>query len=176
MLEAAGRAAGLPGMTSVHRPQDVAAAARHCDLLRIAGQDMQRSGLLDAVGRVDRPVLLERGNMASVEQWLAAAEHILGRGNQQLALCEGGVRTLESAENRTLDLAGIPILRDRTHLPILVDPSACWEPRFAEALARATIASGAHGLVIAIHPQPDNTKEPALSFEELSGVMARLLS
>jgi len=155
LLEEAGRTFGLPIVTEVMHPADVERVARQADVLQIGARNMQNFSLLKEVGRVDRPVLLKRGMMASIDEWLSAAEYVLAHGNQQVILCERGIRTFETATRSTLDLSAIPVARELTHLPILVDPShACGTWRWVPAMTRAALAGGAHGVMVEIHPEP----------------------
>lgn len=139
---------------------------------------MQNFALLKEVGRVDRPVLLKRGMMASIDEWLAAAEYILAQGNQQVILCERGIRTFETATRSTLDLSAVPVVRERTHLPIIVDPShACGTWRWVADLAVAALASGAHGVMIEIHPEPEKALSDgpqSLNFGHFGNLMRRV--
>lgn len=169
LLVEAGRAVGLPVVTEVLHPADVAKVAESVDLLQLGARNMQNFSLLKEIGRVDRPVLLKRGMSASIDEWLAAAEYILAHGNQQVILCERGIRTFETATRNTLDLTSIPVVRERTHLPVIVDPShACGQRRWVTALARAALAAGAQGLMVEVHPDPAEALSDgpqALTFE-----------
>jgi 3-deoxy-7-phosphoheptulonate synthase len=116
---------------------------------------MQNFALLKTVGKTRLPVLLKRGLMASIDEWLAAAEYIMAEGNRRVILCERGIRTFETATRNTLDLSAVPVVRERTHLPIIVDPShAVGRSEWVGPLARAARAVGAHGVMIEIHPDP----------------------
>jgi len=155
LLAAAGRDAGLPVITEVLRPADVQRVARLADVLQVGARNMQNFALLREVGHAQRPVLLKRGMMSSIDEWLAAAEYILAHGNQEVILCERGIRTFETATRGTLDLTAIPVVRERTHLPVIVDPShAAGERRWVPALAHAALAAGAHGVMVEMHPRP----------------------
>jgi chorismate mutase / prephenate dehydratase len=176
LLHEAGRAYGLPIVTEVLHPADVEAVAREADVLQIGARNMQNFELLKAVGRARVPVLLKRGLMASVDEWLAAAEYVLAQGNARVILCERGIRTFETATRNTLDLSAVPVLRERTHLPIIVDPShAAGIRRWVPALSMAALAAGAHGVMIEVHPDPDNACSDGPqsldlpSFAELAG-------
>jgi chorismate mutase/prephenate dehydratase len=156
LLTAAARAYDLPIITEVLAPADVERVSEHTDILQVGARNMQNFPLLRAVGHGIRPVMLKRGMMSSIEELLQAAEYILAQGNQQVILCERGIRTFETATRNTLDLSAIPILKARTHLPILVDPShAAGERDLVPPLARAAHAVGAHGIMVEIHPHPE---------------------
>ena len=156
LLAEAGRANGLPVVTEVLHPADVEAVAREADVLQIGARNMQNFELLKAVGATRTPVLLKRGMMASIEEWLAAAEYVLAGGNERVILCERGIRTFETATRNTLDLSAVVVARERTHLPVIVDPShAAGARRWVPALCRAALAAGAHGLIVEAHPDPD---------------------
>jgi len=156
ILHEAGRAHGLPVVTEVLHPADVEAVAREADVLQIGARNMQNFELLKAVGAARTPVLLKRGLMASVDEWLAAAEYVLAGGNERVILCERGIRTFETATRNTLDLSAVVVARERTHLPVIVDPShAAGVRRWVPALAAAALAAGAHGLIVEAHPDPD---------------------
>ena len=156
LLAAAGKAAGLPIITEVMTIDQVHLVAEKSDLLQIGARNMQNFPLLSAVGKVDRPVMLKRGLSSTIEEWLAAAEYILAQGNGQVILCERGIRTFESATRNTLDLSAVVVLRERTHLPIVVDPSHGTGKRpYVAPMAWAARACGAHGVSIEVHPDPD---------------------
>ncbi|HJX65876.1 MAG TPA: bifunctional 3-deoxy-7-phosphoheptulonate synthase/chorismate mutase [Polyangia bacterium] len=156
LLVAAGKAAGLPIITEVMTIEQVHPVAEKSDILQIGARNMQNFPLLSAVGKVDRPVLLKRGLSSTIEEWLAAAEYILAQGNGQVILCERGIRTFESATRNTLDLSAVVVLRERTHLPIVVDPSHGTGKRpYVAPMAWAARACGAHGISIEVHPNPD---------------------
>jgi 3-deoxy-7-phosphoheptulonate synthase len=122
--------------------------------------------------------MLKRGMMTSLEEFLAAAEYILAQGNQRVILCERGIRTFETATRNTLDLSAVPVLRERTHLPIIVDPShACGVARWVTPLAEAALACGAHGIMVEIHPEPEKALSDgpqSLTFADFSALMRRV--
>ena len=156
LLAEAGRAYGLPIVTEVLHPADVEAVARESDVLQIGARNMQNAELLKAVGRARVPVLLKRGLMGAIDEWLAAAEYVLAEGNSRVILCERGIRTFETATRNTLDLSAVVVARERTHLPVIVDPShAAGVRRWVAPLAKAALAAGAHGLLIEAHPDPE---------------------
>ena len=157
LLAEARELTGLPVVTEVVAPEDVELVAQYADMLQIGARNMQNFRLLSAVGGQPRPVLLKRGLMATVEELLLAAEYVLSAGNPRLVLCERGIRTFERATRNTLDICAVPLLKEATHLPVLVDPShAAGRRELVPALARAGIAAGADGLIVEMHPDPAN--------------------
>ncbi|MBN2576154.1 MAG: 3-deoxy-7-phosphoheptulonate synthase [Deltaproteobacteria bacterium] len=178
MLVAAGKAAGMPIVTEVMSPEQVRPVADKADMLQIGARNMQNFALLNAVGKVDRPVLLKRGMSSTVEEWLAAAEYILAQGNGQVVLCERGIRTFESATRNTLDLSAVVVLRERTHLPIIVDPSHGTGRRpYVAPMAWASRACGAHGIIVEVHPDPDKALsdgDQSLDYAGFVGLMQGL--
>ena len=174
-LFSAGKAAGMPVLTEVIAPEDVRVAAEKADILQVGARNMQNFSLLEELGRVNRPVLLKRALSATIDEWLAAAEHILRHGNGQVILCERGIRTFESATRSTLDLSSVVVLRQRTHLPVVVDPSHGTGHRdYVAPMAWAARACGAHGLVLEVHPEPARALshgERSLDFEGFSTLM-----
>jgi chorismate mutase/prephenate dehydratase len=157
MLVEAGKAYGLPVVTEVVSPEDVEGVARKADILQIGTRNMQNFSLLSAAGRAHRPVMLKRGMSSSLDELLQAAEYILSEGNQQVFLCERGIRTFETSTRNTLDLSAVPVLRQRTHLPVIVDPShAAGDRDLVPPLALAAQAVGAHGIMVEIHPDPES--------------------
>ena len=178
MLVEAGQKYGLPVVTEVLSPDDVARVAETADILQIGARNMQNFTLLSEVGRVRRPVMLKRGMSSSLDELLQAAEYILAGGNQQVFLCERGIRTFETATRNTLDLSAVPVLRSRTHLPIIVDPShAAGKRELVVPLALASKTVGAHGVMVEIHPEPEKALSDgpqALLFPQFSDLMDRL--
>lgn len=156
LLAEAGRRFGIPVVTEVLAPGDVEAVSARADVLQIGARNMQNFPLLKAVGRANRPVMLKRGMMASINDWLCAAEYIVAHGNPDVFLCERGIQTFESATRYTLDLSSVPVVQERSHLPVVVDPShACGTRRWVPALVRAAVAAEADGVMIEAHPSPD---------------------
>jgi 3-deoxy-7-phosphoheptulonate synthase len=156
LLHDAGRAHGLAVVTEVMEPEQVEVCARYADLLQVGARNMQNFSLLNALGRQRKPVLLKRGMSASIDELLWAAEYVLAQGNSEVILCERGIRTFETATRSTLDLSAIPVLRELTHLPVIVDPShAAGDRRYVPALSRAAKAVGADGIMVEIHPRPE---------------------
>jgi len=147
---------GLPIVTEVMDPQMVPLVTTYADILQIGARNMQNYALLHAVGEAQRPVLLKRGMMSTVEELLMAAEYILSHGNERIILCERGIRTFEQYTRNTLDISAVPLLKQLCHLPVLVDPShgtGKWE--LVEPISRAAVAAGADGLIIEVHPHPE---------------------
>jgi 3-deoxy-7-phosphoheptulonate synthase len=178
LLAEAGRAVGVPVVSEVMTIDQVERMSAAVDMLQIGARNMQNFDLLKAVGKTDRPVLLKRGMAASVDDLLSAAEYILSEGNPNVVLCERGIRTFETATRNTLDLSAIPVLRERTHLPIMVDPShGVGVRRWIVPLCRAAKAVGAHGLLVEVHPNPSEAlsdSEQALTFNDFGRMMDEL--
>ncbi|MEX1038139.1 MAG: bifunctional 3-deoxy-7-phosphoheptulonate synthase/chorismate mutase [Acidimicrobiia bacterium] len=155
MLVEAGRVHGMPIVTEVMAPEHVERMSETADILQIGARNMQNFTLLSEAGRSSRPVMLKRGMSASLDEWLQAAEYILDAGNQQVFLCERGIRTFETSTRNTLDVAAVPVLKQRTHLPVIIDPShAAGDRSLVMPLALAGQAVGAHGLMVEVHPNP----------------------
>jgi len=178
LLHEAHDAYGLPVISEVVDPNDVPAFEEHVDILQVGARNMANFVLLKAVGQSRRPVLLKRGLSSTIEEWLLAAEYILSAGNPNVILCERGIRTFETATRNTLDLSAVPVLRGRTHLPIVVDPSHGTGHRALVApMALAGAAVGADGLIIEVHPDPANARsdgDQSLAFEEFGALMDEL--
>ena len=155
LLREAREAYHLPIVTEVMSPQDVTLVAQYTDVLQIGARNMQNFALLHAVGETQKPVLLKRGLMSTIEELLMAAEYILSHGNLRVMLCERGIRTFETATRNTFDINAIPALKALSHLPVIADPShgtGKWE--YVTPIARAAVAAGADGLIIEVHPEP----------------------
>ncbi len=147
---------GLPFVTEVMNPREVGLVADYTDIVQVGARNVQNFSLLKELGGVDKPILLKRGLMTTIKEFLMAAEYILSEGNHEVILCERGIRTFETATRNTLDLGAIPVLKQETHLPIIVDPShATGNWRYVEPMSRAAIAAGADGLMIEVHPRPE---------------------
>ncbi|NLG50975.1 MAG: 3-deoxy-7-phosphoheptulonate synthase [Chloroflexi bacterium] len=147
---------GLAIISEVMAPEQVPLMAQCADILQVGTRNMQNYNLLHALGEAGKPVLLKRGMMSTMEELLMSAEYILSHGNYRVMLCERGIRTFETYTRNTLDLSAVPVLKQATHLPVVVDPSHAtgnWE--WVEPLSRASIAAGADGLLIEVHPHPD---------------------
>jgi 3-deoxy-7-phosphoheptulonate synthase len=148
---------GLPIVTEVMEPGQLAPVAEYADILQIGARNMQNFSLLMAAGKVDRPVMLKRGISATIEEWLMAAEYIVSAGNPNVILCERGIRTFETYTRNTLDLTAVPLLHRLTHLPVIVDPSHGTGRRWLVApMAVAAVAGGADGVMVEVHPNPDD--------------------
>lgn len=147
---------GLPVATEVVAPDDVELVARYADMLQIGARNMQNFRLLEEVGAQSRPVLLKRGISSTLEELLLAAEYVVAAGNPRVVLCERGIRTFENATRNTLDVSAVPVLKQRTHLPVIVDPShAAGERSLVPALARSAVAAGADGIIVEVHNEPE---------------------
>jgi 3-deoxy-7-phosphoheptulonate synthase len=156
ILLAAKRETGLPVVTEVISPELVPLVSGYADILQIGARNMQNYALLEAVGKIRKPVLLKRGMMSTIEELLMAAEYILSNGNQQVILCERGIRTFEHATRNTLDISAVPVIKRNSHLPIIVDPShAAGHTEFVVPLALAAVAAGADGIIVEVHPCPE---------------------
>lgn len=156
MLARAREVSGLPVITEVVAPEDVPIVSEYADILQIGTRNMQNFRLLHAVGRTNKPVLLKRGMMSTIEEWLMSAEYILSSGNAQVILCERGIRTFETYTRNTMDLSAVPLVKKLSHLPVIVDPSHGTGTReLVPAMSRAAIAAGADGLLIEVHPDPE---------------------
>jgi 3-deoxy-7-phosphoheptulonate synthase len=155
LLALAREETGLPIVTEVMNPSDVDLVAEYADILQVGARNVQNFPLLKTVGKADKPVLLKRGMMTTIQEFLMSAEYILKEGNRQVILCERGIRTFETATRNTLDLSAVPVLKQETHLPVIVDPShATGHWWLVEPMAKAALAAGADGLMIEVHPNP----------------------
>ncbi|MGH7839086.1 MAG: 3-deoxy-7-phosphoheptulonate synthase [Candidatus Binataceae bacterium] len=155
LLENAGRRVGLPVVTEIMDTHDIELVAAHADMLQVGARNAQNFSLLRNLGRIRKPILLKRGMSTRLEEFLMAAEYILSEGNPDVVLCERGIRTFETATRNTLDLNAIPLLKEWTHLPVIVDPShgtGVWS--LVTPMALAAVAAGADGLLIEVHPDP----------------------
>lgn len=169
---------GLPLITEVLTPQDVELVAEYADILQIGARNMQNFVLLDEVGKAKKPVMLKRGMSASLQEWLLSAEYVLSQGNRKLILCERGIRTFETYTRNTMDISAIPAIKKLSHLPIIGDPShgtGKWE--LVAPLALAAVAAGADGLMIEVHPSPDQALKDgaqSLTFENFEQLMQQV--
>lgn len=177
-MKEAREATGLSVICEVTSAHAIDSAVRYVDMLQIGARNMQNFELLKEAGKTSLPILLKRGLSATIDEWLNAAEYIMAEGNANVVLCERGIRTYETSTRNTLDLSAVPVLRQKTHLPIIVDPSHATGVRaYVEPLAKAAIAAGADGLMIEVHPCPEKALSDgpqSLTFDEFEGVMDRL--
>ena len=169
----------MPTITEVMEPNQVDIVAEYVDILQIGARNMQNYSLLNAAGRVARPVMLKRGFMATIEELLMAAEYIVAAGNPNVILCERGIRTFETYTRNTLDLAAVPLLHHLTHLPVIVDPSHATGKRWlVKPLAIGGAAVGADGVMVEVHPHPDEAlsdAEQQLNPAQFADLMAALI-
>ncbi len=169
---------GLPVITEVMEARDVDLVARHADILQIGTRNMQNFPLLTTAGRSGKPVMLKRGLSATIEEWLMSAEYILSTGNPDVILCERGIRTFETYTRNTFDLTAVPLLHHLTHLPVVADPSHATGKRWlVRPMALAAVATGADGIMVEIHPNPDEAwsdGEQSLTLE-MFGAMVPVL-
>lgn len=178
LLVEAGRAFGLPVITEVMTSEDVERVAEKADIIQIGARNMQNYSLLKAVGEIRRPIMLKRGMSSSLDELLQAVEYILAGGNQQVFLCERGIRTFETATRSTLDISAVPVLKQKTHLPIFIDPSHAAGVRdLVPPLAKAAKAVGADGIIVEFHPEPEKALSDgpqALRFPQFAQMMTEL--
>jgi 3-deoxy-7-phosphoheptulonate synthase len=157
LLAKARERTGLPIVTELMNLTELEMVIEYTDVVQIGTRNMQNFGLLRAVGRQSKPVLLKRGLAATIEEWLMAAEYIMAEGNSQVILCERGIRTFETATRNTLDLSAVPLIRSLSHLPVIVDPShGTGKRKLVLPMAKAATVAGADGLMIEVHPDPAN--------------------
>jgi len=178
MLARAREETGLKVITEVVTPGDVELVTRYADILQIGTRNMQNYTLLQEAGRSGHPVMLKRGMSSTIEEWLLAAEYLLSQGNRNVMLCERGIRTFEPATRFTLDINAVPLVRELSHLPVIVDPSqgtGRWS--LVSPLALASVAAGANGLIVEVHPHPDDALSDgaqSLDFPTFDRLMADL--
>jgi 3-deoxy-7-phosphoheptulonate synthase len=178
LLKQVSQATGLPVVTEVMDTRQVELIAEYTDILQIGSRNMQNYPLLKEVGMLRKPILLKRGMMATIEEFLMAAEYILSQGNDQVILCERGIRTFETSTRNTLDLSAVPMLKHYSHLPVFVDPSHGTGLRWmVPAMAKAAVAAGADGLIMEVHYKPELALcdgHQSLSPDEFSLLMTEL--
>ena len=177
-LKTASEETGLATICEVTSAHAVEAAVKYVDMLQIGARNMQNFELLKEVGKAPLPVLLKRGMAATIDEWLNAAEYIMSEGNPHIALCERGIRTFETSTRNTLDLAAVLVLKEHTHLPVIVDPSHATGVRdFVKPLSLAAVACGADGLMIEVHNNPEcalSDGPQSLTFEQFEETMRDL--
>jgi 3-deoxy-7-phosphoheptulonate synthase len=156
-LANASRATGLPVISELMDPRDIEMIYQYVDIVQIGARNMQNFRLLKEVGKVKKPVLLKRGMSATIKEFLMSAEYIAAQGNSQIILCERGIRTFETSTRNTIDISAVPVLKEETHLPVFVDPShAAGRWGLVPPISKAAVAVGADGLMIEVHPDPEN--------------------
>ena len=169
---------GLPIVTELMSPDHLDIFNEKVDLIQIGARNMQNFDLLKQLGQLDRPILLKRGLNATYEEWVMSAEYIMAAGNENVILCERGIRTFETYTRNTLDLSAVPVLRQKTHLPIIVDPSHATGVRaYVDPMAKAAVSAGADGLMIEVHPCPEKALSDgpqSLTFQEFDSLMNQL--
>ncbi len=177
-MKEAREATGLSVICEVTSAHAIEEAVKYVDMLQIGARNMQNFELLKEAGKTSLPILLKRGLSATIDEWLNAAEYIMSEGNENVVLCERGIRTYETATRNTLDLSAVPVLRQKTHLPIIVDPSHATGVRaYVEPLAKAAVAAGADGLMIETHPCPEKALSDgpqSLTFDQFETLMKDL--
>ncbi len=175
LLRAAGDEAEMPVVTEVMSEDDVAVVCEHADMIQIGARNMQNFALLKKIAKTDKPILLKRGASATVKEWLAAAEYILHGGNERVVLCERGIKTFDNSLRNTLDLASVALVKEMTHLPVIVDPShATGKRSIIGACAKAAIAIGADGVIVEVHPRPEEALSDggqSLTFDDFAAMM-----
>ncbi len=171
---------GMAVITEVMTPTDVPLVCEYADILQVGTRNMQNYMLLDEVGRCDKPVMLKRGMSATIEEWLLATEYILSQGNRQVILCERGIRTFEKATRNTMDISAIPLIKRLSHLPIMADPSQGTGRRdLVSPMTLAAIAAGADGLLLEVHPNPDEALKDgaqSLTVEQFQALLPQTLA
>lgn len=156
LLALAREATGLPIITEVVNPRDVELVAKYTDILQVGARNIQNFALLKMLGRLDKPILLKRGMATTIQEFLMSAEYILAEGNRRVLLCERGIRTFETATRNTLDISAVPVLKEQTHLPVIIDPShATGHASLVPSMCYASVAAGCDGLIVEVHPCPE---------------------
>ena len=177
-MQEAGKATGLATICEVTSQKAIESAVKYVDMLQIGARNMQNFYLLKEAGKTKLPVLLKRGLSATIDEWLNAAEYIMAEGNENVILCERGIRTFETATRNTLDLSAIPVIKQKSHLPIVVDPSHATGVRnYVAPLSKAAVACGCDGLMIETHPDPTHALSDgpqSLTFDQFDVLMNEL--
>jgi 3-deoxy-7-phosphoheptulonate synthase len=178
LLREAGDAADMPIVTEVMSEDDVTIVSEYADMIQVGARNMQNFALLKKLARIRTPILLKRGPSATVKEWLSAAEYLLHGGNENVVLCERGIKTFDNSLRNTLDLAAVALVKEMTHLPVIVDPShATGKRRIIARCARAAIAIGADGVIVEVHPDPEKALSDSaqqLTFEDFGKLMDEL--
>lgn len=180
LLREAGDISGLPIITEVMSEEDTEIVCDYADMLQVGARNMQNFALLRKLARTNKPILLKRGASATVKEWLSAAEYLLHGGNENVVLCERGIKTFDNSLRNTLDLASVALVKELTHLPVIVDPShATGKRSLISATAKAAIAVGADGVIVEVHPQPEialSDSAQQLTFRGFAELMENLQS
>jgi 3-deoxy-7-phosphoheptulonate synthase len=178
LLALAREATGLPIVTEVVNPRDVELVGRYADIMQVGARNIQNFALLKMLGQLGKPVLLKRGMASTIQEFLMSAEYILSEGNQRVILCERGIRTFETATRNTLDISAVPVLKEQTHLPVLIDPShATGHASLVPSMCYAAVAAGADGLIVEVHPHPETAASDgpqSLRPEDFAAMMKKL--
>ena len=178
MLRIAGERNGLPVVTEVMSEDDIAVVCDHADMLQVGARNMQNFALLKKLAKTRKPILLKRGPSATVKEWLSAAEYLLHGGNENVVLCERGIRTFDNSLRNTLDLAAVALVKEMSDLPVIVDPShATGKRSLISACAKAAIAVGADGVIVEVHPEPEKALSDgaqSLTFGDFAAMMENL--
>jgi len=178
LLATARAATGLPIVTEVVNPRDVELVARYADIMQVGARNVQNFALLKMLGQLDKPILLKRGMATTIQEFLMSAEYILAEGNRRVILCERGIRTFETATRNTLDISAVPVLKEQTHLPVIIDPShATGHASLVPSMCYASAAAGADGLIVEVHPHPETAASDgpqSLRPEQFAQMMAKL--
>jgi 3-deoxy-7-phosphoheptulonate synthase len=178
LLSLAKKKSGLPIVTEVMTPENVALVAEYADVLQVGTRNMQNFDLLKELGRIRKPVLLKRGMSATIEEFLSAAEYICAAGNPNVILCERGIRTFETATRNSLDLSVIPLINELSHLPVIIDPShATGKRSLVPPMSKAALVAGAHGIMVEVHPEPEKALSDgpqSLTIEGFGKMMAEI--
>ncbi len=178
LLREAGDSFDLPVVTEIMSEEQVELVADYADMLQVGARNMQNFALLRKLSKTDKPILLKRGASATVKEWLSAAEYLLEGGNEAVVLCERGIKTFDNSLRNTLDLAAVALVKELSHLPVIVDPShACGKRSLVSILSKAALAVGADGVIVEVHPQPEialSDKEQQLTLEDFARMMRDL--
>ena len=178
LLAKAREATGMPIVTEVVNPETADLVAEYADILQIGARNAQNFALLKKVGQLKKPVLLKRGMSMTIQEFLMSAEYVMSEGNQAVILCERGIRTFETATRNTLDLSAIPVLKEKTHLPVIADPShGTGNYHYVAPMALAAVAAGADGVMIEVHPDPEHASSDgpqSLKPKKFAALMTKL--
>lgn len=178
LLAKAGEVTGMPVVTEVMSVEAIPSVYEYADIIQIGARNMQNFDLLKAVGKLDKPILLKRGLSATVDELLMSAEYIMSEGNEQVILCERGIRTFETATRNTLDISAVPVIKKLSHLPVIVDPShATGKWWLVEPMAKCAVVSGAHGVMTEVHNDPQKALcdgEESIKPEVFDGLMKKI--